>query len=89
MFGALPKPSHIPCPSCGATVALTALGSHQCEAERLLDFLIFQLRDEIDAFDDQLNAWLRTARGRFALWLAERDRQAGRQGPPTGLPPAN
>jgi hypothetical protein len=77
MFGALPSPSHAPCPSCGASVALAALGAHACETERLLDFLIFQLRDEIDAFEDQLSAWLRTARGRFAVWLAEHDRRAG------------
>jgi hypothetical protein len=88
MFGALPKPSHIPCPSCGASVALVELGSHKCETERLLDFLIFQLRDEIEAFEDQLNAWLRTAGGRFALWLAERDRQADTS-PPADPSPAN
>ena len=29
------------------------------------------------AFDAQLAAWLSTARGRFAAWIAERDRLAG------------
>ncbi len=32
---------------------------------------------EIAAFDTQLAAWLSTARGRFAAWIAERDRLAG------------
>jgi hypothetical protein len=58
------------------------LGAHSCDAERLLDFRLFQLRDEIDAFEDQLSAWLRTAAGRFATWVAERDRRAGPSGPP-------
>jgi hypothetical protein len=81
VFGALPQPTHNPCPECGASVARDALGAHSCDAERLLDFRLFQLRDEIEAFDDQLSAWLRTAAGRFATWLAERDRRTGRGGP--------
>jgi hypothetical protein len=43
----------------------------------LLDFRLFELREEIAAFDAQLAAWLVSARGRFAAWIAERDRQAG------------
>ena len=81
MFGALPQPTHSSCPECGASVARGALGAHSCDAERLLDFRVFQLRDEIEAFDDQLSAWLRTAAGRFATWLAERDRRTGHGGP--------
>jgi hypothetical protein len=47
-----------------------------CEGERLLDFRLFQLREEIAAFDSQLATWLASARGRFAAWVAERDRRA-------------
>jgi hypothetical protein len=47
-----------------------------CDVERVLDFRLFQLRDEIAAFDAQLAEWLRTARGRFAAWIAERDRRS-------------
>jgi hypothetical protein len=46
-----------------------------CDSERLLDFRLFQLREEILAFDAQLAAWLASARGRFAAWVAERDRR--------------
>ncbi len=53
-----------------------------CEEMRLLDFRLLQLRDEIEAFDDQLSAWLRTARGRFATWLAVRDRTLGQDSSP-------
>jgi hypothetical protein len=43
-----------------------------CDGERLLDFRVFRLRDEIAEFDAQLTAWLASPRGRFASWLAER-----------------
>ena len=49
--------------------------AHSCDAERLLNFRLFQLREEIEAFDPQFAAWLESARGRFAAWLAERDRR--------------
>jgi hypothetical protein len=62
-----------PCSECGALVA----GTHDCDTERLLELRLFQLRDEIAAFDAQLAAWLQSARGRFAAWIAERDRLAG------------
>jgi hypothetical protein len=66
---------YMPCADCGASVDLAASAAHECETERLLDFRLFQLRDEIAAFDAQLGEWLATARGRFAAWLAERDRR--------------
>jgi len=53
----------MPCAECGASVDRAAAGGHVCETERWLEFQLFQLRDEIAAFDDQL-----------AAWLAERDR---------------
>jgi hypothetical protein len=65
------------CPDCGAQVARDAVEAHSCDEKRALDFHLLQLRTEIDAFDDQLSAWLATTRGRFETWLAARDRQAG------------
>jgi hypothetical protein len=48
----------------------------------VLDFRLFQLREEIAAFDAQLAGWLASSRGRFAAWIAERDRRArGSSGP--------
>lgn len=76
MFGSFPQSRFMPCAECGASVDRTAASDHSCEPERLLDYRLFQLRDEIAAFDAQLGAWLESARGRFAAWLAERDRRA-------------
>jgi hypothetical protein len=77
VFGSFPRSRYMPCPECGASVDRAATGPHVCDAERLLDFRLFQLQAEIGAFDSQLAMWLASARGRFAAWIAERDRRAG------------
>ena len=73
MFG-FPQSRFMPCTECGASVERGA-GTHLCEPERLVEFRLFQLRDEIAHFDEQFAAWLATARGHFAAWIAERDRR--------------
>jgi hypothetical protein len=42
---------------------------------------MFQLRDDIAVVESELAAYLRSNRGRFELWCAERDRrnQTGRR----------
>jgi hypothetical protein len=69
-----PQPTHVPCPDCGASVPREEVGAHECEEERRLDFVVLQLRDELEQFEDELGAWLDSPAGRFATWLAERDR---------------
>jgi hypothetical protein len=75
MFGDPPAPTHMPCVDCGASVAHAEFPSHVCDPERLHRFRLFPFRDEIEAFDTQLDEWLASARGRFAIWVAERDRR--------------
>jgi hypothetical protein len=75
VFGSFPQSRYMPCPECGASVGRAEAAAHVCDGERLLDFRLFQLREEMAAFDAQLTAWLASARGRFAAWLAERDRR--------------
>jgi hypothetical protein len=82
VLGSFPQSRFMPCPECGLSVERVEIDLHECEAERLLDFRLFQLREEITEFDAQLVAWLASTRGRFAAWLAERDRRArGSPGP--------
>lgn len=71
---ALPPPAHLPCERCGASVPRDAVGAHVCEEERRLDYEVFQLRDEVAAFAEELRGWLETPQGRFARFLAERSR---------------
>ncbi len=76
MFGSFPQSRYMPCTECGTSLDRTASAAHECDREQVLDFLLFQLRDEIAGFDAQLAEWLRSARGRFAAWIAERDRRS-------------
>ncbi len=70
-----PQPTHMPCPSCGASVAVGApAGSHVCDDERRLQFRLAEQRPGVERFDDDFAAWLETPHGRFAQWLAERGR---------------
>ena len=72
---AFPAPDHMPCPDCGASVPVASESeAHVCDEERRLDFRLVELRPEIDRLDDDLTAWLETPAGRFARWLAERER---------------
>jgi hypothetical protein len=69
-----PRPDHLPCPSCGASLARGEDETHECEEERLLDYLVLQHRDELERFDGELRAWLGSPAGRFAEWLAAQTR---------------
>ena len=76
MAFAFPSPSHMPCPECGAAIAVGGDSEpHVCDAERQLDFRLVELRPGIERVADDLAAWLETPHGRFARWLAEHDRR--------------
>jgi hypothetical protein len=64
----------MPCPDCGESVAAEVRDQHLCDHERRLSYRLFQLRDEIAAFEEQLAGYLASPRGRFELWDAERRR---------------
>ncbi|MGH3118546.1 MAG: hypothetical protein ACRDQ2_15825 [Gaiellales bacterium] len=66
--------SHMPCPECGASVAAGELDSHTCDPDRQVEYQLFQLSDEVASFGAALAAYLDSPDGRFAQWLAERDR---------------
>ena len=65
--------THPRCPDCGcASVA----GAHVCDPEQLVDHQVLRLRDEIDRFEQDFGAYLRSGAGSIAQWLAERTRPA-------------
>ena len=76
-----PQPGHLPCSDCGAAVERSLQDEHECNRERLVDYQMFQLRDDIGAVGGELAVYLDSPRGRFELWCAERDRRDQ-----TGLP---
>ena len=65
---------HMPCTECGASVDAAERDEHVCDPERVLDFRMFQARDEIAAFDELLGSYLSSSAGLFAQWLAEHQR---------------
>jgi hypothetical protein len=69
------QPAFMPCVECGASVGRADRESHMCDGERVLDYLVFQLRSGVAAFEADLEAWLSTPSGRFERWYAERDRR--------------
>jgi hypothetical protein len=68
-------PRYMPCSDCGTSVAAAELDEHVCDPERLLDYRMFQLREELAGFEQGLREYLASAHGRFAQWLAERERR--------------
>ena len=52
---------------------------HECDPVRQLEFRVLQLREEIAGFDASLDHYLDSPQGRFAQWLAERERKKRRR----------
>jgi hypothetical protein len=67
-------PQMTPCPGCGADVPSRALSVHVCDWWRWLDHQVDLRREELERFEPELTAYLESARGRFDLWYAERER---------------
>jgi hypothetical protein len=66
---------YAPCPDCGVAVARAEKHEHVCDRDRLVEHQIFQLRDELDGLEDEIDAYLDSPRGRFESWWATRERR--------------
>lgn len=64
---------YLPCAECGASVDRTATTPHVCNPDRLAEFRMFAVRDEVAGFDAEYQAYLATPHGRFDQWLAARE----------------
>jgi hypothetical protein len=78
VFGSIPQPAFMPCEQCGASLPVAARDEHICSEQRRLEYRLFQLRAEVEAFEAQLGAYLESPRGRYELWYAERERRLKR-----------
>ena len=74
MFGYQPSAS-LPCPECGAAIALD-VGDHVCDEDRRRWHQLFLVNAEIEQFEDEVRAYLRSPEGRFEAFYAERERLA-------------
>ena len=75
MSGFFVESSHMPCAECGASLAAAERATHACEPQRLLEYRLFQLRDDVAGLEEGLRGYLDSPEGRFAQWLAERERR--------------
>lgn len=66
--------SHMPCPDCGASVRTGAHAEHACDPERAHGYQLFPVREEVARLGSGIAAFLDSPHGRFAQWLAERER---------------
>ena len=62
------------CQGCGDELSARALRSHVCDWWRWLDHQVDLRSDELARFETELGDYLGSARGRFELWYAERER---------------
>jgi hypothetical protein len=74
MSSAFAHSNFMPCTECGASIAAAESEKHVCDRERQLEYQLFQLREEVARLEDGLRLYLDSPQGRFAQWLAERDR---------------
>lgn len=65
----------MPCEECGASLDRHESEEHACDPERRLDYQIFQHREAIAHFDDDLDTFLASPQGRFELWYAQHTRE--------------
>lgn len=62
----------MPCEECGESVDRTTAAPHQCDPERILDYQMFGMREEIAALETRFHEFLSGNHGRFEAWLAAR-----------------
>lgn len=62
----------MPCDRCGESLDLADQVPHECAPDRVVDFQMFALRDDVAELESRFAGWLHTAHGRFEVWLAAR-----------------
>jgi hypothetical protein len=87
MSASFAHPPFMPCPECGASVAVAAETEHVCNPERRVDYELFQLRAETAELDAEIESYLSSPRGRFEQWYAEHDRGSDRADGSVGSEP--
>jgi len=60
----------MPCQECGASLDRNSLLEHSCLSDRLADYQMFGLHDELAQLEPGIRRYLATRSGRFETWLA-------------------
>lgn len=62
----------MPCEDCGESVERSVAPGHRCSTERLVEYQMFGLRDDIARLEERVGRFLQSGVGRFEVWLAAR-----------------
>lgn len=77
MSTSFPSSQFMPCPRCGASVAVAEHAAHVCDETRRVEYELFQLREDVARLEPELGDYLDSPHGRFEQWYAERERLRG------------
>jgi hypothetical protein len=62
------------CGGCGVILPIGRLSEHECEHDRWVSYQVGCFCSDLERIDAELAGYLRTSRGRFEAWYAERSR---------------
>ena len=65
---------YLPCSDCGALLSSEQRSRHACSPDDAVVHQVTKARVQLTVFEDELARFLETAEGRFAAFLAERQR---------------
>lgn len=68
---------YLPCPGCGALLSSEQRSGHVCDPEETALHQVVKARVQLARFEEEVARFLATAQGRFALFLAKRQRDGG------------
>ena len=66
---------YLPCSECGALLSSEQRSRHVCSPEDSALHLVTKARVQLTVLEDELARFLETAEGKFALFLAKRQRR--------------
>lgn len=66
---------YLPCNECGALLSSEQRSRHVCSPEDSAIHLVTKARVQLTVLEDELARFLATSEGKFALFLAERQRR--------------
>jgi len=65
---------YLPCPGCGALLSSEQRSGHVCDPEETALHQVVKARVQLARFEEEVARFLATSQGRFALFLAKRQR---------------
>jgi hypothetical protein len=65
---------YLPCSECGVRLSSEQRSRHACSPDAAIVHQVTKARVQLTIFEDEVDQFLETPKGKFALFLAERQR---------------